>query len=52
MAEGNDASRCLRVHSGPDLAGDTGPAKTAISVRVLRQVLLVIVLGEIELGRV
>src|SRR6476469_3971825 len=34
--------------AGPDRAADAGPAEAAVPVRVLRQVLLVIILGEIE----
>src|SRR5437588_2513929 len=37
---------------GPDRAADSGAAETAIAVGVFRQVLLVIVLGEVEFGRV
>src|ERR1700689_549040 len=42
----------LRRNPGADLTGNPGAAETAIAVRVLRQVLLVIVLGEIERRRV
>src|SRR5579859_6318995 len=37
--------------AGADRAADPGPAKPAIAERVLRQILLVIILGEIELRR-
>src|ERR1700722_14067923 len=35
----------------PDRAGDAGAAEPAIAERVLRQILLVVILGEIELRR-
>src|SRR5215468_6597107 len=38
----------LRRYSGADLAGDAGAAQPAIAERVLGEVLLVIVLGEVE----
>src|SRR5690349_2952631 len=44
--------RELGGYAGADLAGDAGPAEPAIAVRILGEILLVVVLGEIELGRV
>src|SRR5581483_10291281 len=41
----------VSLHPGADLAGDAGAAKPAVAVRVLGEVLLVVVLGEIEFGR-
>src|SRR5580704_294269 len=44
--------RWLRRDASPDRAAHAGAAKSAITVRILRQVLLVIVLGEIERRRI
>src|SRR5580698_10037540 len=38
--------------AGPGLAGDAGAAEPAIAARVLGEILLVIVLGEVERRRV
>src|SRR6185436_12207510 len=37
--------------AGADRAGDAGAADAAVAAGVLRQVLLVVVLGEVEVGR-
>src|SRR6202035_4515997 len=42
----------LSSHASPDRAAHAGAAKSAITVRVFRQVLLVIILGEIERRRI
>src|SRR5215510_16469205 len=42
----------VRHDAGADLAGDAGAAEPAIAHRVLGEILLVIVLGEVELRRV
>src|SRR5687767_15531644 len=47
-----DGSVRRRLCAGADRARHAGAAKPAISERVLRQILLVVVLGEIELRRV
>src|SRR5262245_20285297 len=41
-----------QFRAGADRARHSGAAKAAIPERILRQILLVIILGEIELGRV
>src|SRR5438067_12837607 len=41
-----------RRYGSTDRAGDAGAAEAAIAERVLRQILLVVILGEIELRRV
>ena len=41
----------LRHDAGADLASDAGAAETAIAVRVLGEILLVVILGKIELRR-
>src|SRR5262245_63126196 len=42
----------MRRDAGADLAGDAGAAEPAIAHRILGEILLVVVLGEIELRRV
>src|ERR1041384_6793088 len=44
-------SRSSGVHSDTNRAGDTGAAESAIAVRILRQILLMVFLGVVELGR-
>src|SRR3984957_19119821 len=39
-------------HAGSDLASHAGAAEAAIAVRILRQILLVVILGEVEGRRV
>src|SRR5580704_11874772 len=48
---GRLARLSLGRDAGPDRAGDAGAAESAIAERVLRQILLVVILGEIEWRR-
>src|SRR5689334_22929613 len=41
-------SERLRLDAGADLAGDASAAEAAIALRVLGEILLVVVLGEVE----
>src|SRR5262245_10547325 len=42
---------CCQLHFHPDRAADPCPAEPAITIRILRQVLLVVILRVVELGR-
>src|SRR5581483_3847399 len=43
------AASFLRRDAGADLAGNAGAAEPAIAARIFREILLVVVIGEIEL---